>query len=76
MANGTVTDIESIPGDFDDPTDNLWEQEDDCAGKDVSDDCDLRVAEMQLIVFTPEDCLDEDEVRGCSELKSFARFNI
>jgi hypothetical protein len=54
--NGTMTDIEDIPGEYDDEDDERWEEDSDCSGKDVDYECDLRMSEMRLIVYTPEDC--------------------
>lgn len=63
---GQIHTIESVPD---------WDQEDDCAGKTVSSECNLRDSEMQLIVYTPDGCLNDDP-KGCEELQAYARFNI
>ena len=70
-----MRDIIMVPGDEDDPNDERWEEDEDWAGKKVSDDWDYRDIEMILVVYTPSVCMD-DRIDGCKELKSFARFNI
>ena len=70
-----MSDIMIVPGDEEDPSDERWEEDGDWAGKSTSDDWDYRDIEMILITYTPSDCMDDD-IDGCSELKSFARFNI
>mmetsp|Transcript_6711 Transcript_6711/g.11917 ORF Transcript_6711/g.11917 Transcript_6711/m.11917 type:complete len:797 (-) Transcript_6711:377-2767(-) len=52
-----------------------WEEESDCSGKTVPSDCYLRDEEMELVIYLPEDCEDEDP-EGCEELKAYARFDV
>ena len=35
-----------------------WTQTDSCAGFDVSEECEWRIEEMQLVTFTPEVCVN------------------
>lgn len=41
-----------------------WEYDEDCAGRSVPEECNLRESEMELVVYAPELCLDED-IEGC-----------
>lgn len=49
-----------------------WEQNEDCAGFIVKDECPWRFEEMSLITFRPEVC-STGEVQGCEELIAYAR---
>ena len=53
----------------------FWKQIDSCAGFEVSKDCPLRYTEMELVTFTPNECLD-GTLDGCEDLVAYARFNI
>ena len=70
--NGEMQSIKYIK---DNQGNTLWEENSDCADKTVSDDCEFRDSEMLLVVEIPGKCEDE-EVKGCSELQSYARFDI
>lgn len=50
-----------------------WTESENCAGFNVSDACEWRYNEMELIQYTPSECL-EDESLGCAQLKAFARY--
>ena len=66
MQGGQINTIESVPE---------WEQDEDCAGKTVPDECSYRNEEMELQVYTPHGCLYDDP-KGCEELQAYARFNM
>lgn len=55
--NGQMGDIINIPqpGNKFDPNDPnpYWKQDEKCAGRTVSDNCDWRWEEMNLVTFTP-----------------------
>ena len=57
--------------------DIFWKEDSPCAGRKVSNekDCRLRTEEMTLVVYTPENCENED-IKGCNELNSFVRLSI
>jgi len=49
-----------------------WKQDEKCAGRTVSDDCNWRWEEMSLVTFTPKVCL-ESKLEGCENLVGYAR---
>ena len=54
----------------------FWEEVKNCSGFVVSDkDCHLRIDEMQLVSYQPEQC-KSGEYPNCSELVAYARYNI
>ena len=53
----------------------FWKEETECAGFYVGKDCKWRTEEMQLITFTPEQCLDKSR-KGCEFLVGYARVSI
>lgn len=76
---GTMQTIQMIPKygniyDLNDPN-PYWKQDDNCAGFAVSDDCQWRFEEMQLVTFTPDVCTNGSIV-GCEYLVAYARINI
>lgn len=76
LQNGEVTEIKYVPDSSLNKTISYrWEEDDDCGGTIVSNDCNLRQSEMLLVIYTPEVCEDEDYI-GCDKLRTFARFNI
>ena len=52
-----------------------WEETADCAGFNVSDSCPWRVAEMELVTYTPIEC-STDENLNCEHLAAYARFQV
>ena len=40
----------------------------------MSDDCPYRYDDMQLVTYTPQECLDDPQL-GCEDLIAYARFN-
>jgi len=54
-----------------------WMENDKCSGKIVSErkECPLRIEEMQLITFTPDECLN-GMIKGCSDLVIYVRLSI
>ena len=54
-------------------SDREWDQDDNCSGYEVEDDCDLRDNEMTLVSYSPDDCSD---IEACEELRVYARFNV
>lgn len=76
MKNGAMNSIKSIPNKKingeEDPV-PYWEEAEDCAGFEVSDDCPWRFEEMIIVSFTPKQCF-EDPTLGCDQLVSYLRF--
>lgn len=67
--------IEYIPKEgLDKKYDSFWNQTDSCAGFEVSDNCPYRYEEMELVTFTPQECIDKKMV-GCDKLVAYTRFN-
>ena len=55
---GRMGSIEYIPAPgMANRTNAYWEQIDACAGFEVSPDCPYRYSEMELITFTPQECI-------------------
>lgn len=50
-----------------------WKESENCAGFNVSDNCEWRFNEMELYHYTPSECL-KDESLGCKQFKAFARY--
>ena len=72
---GRMGDIEYIPkSGTSNRTNAIWQQIDTCAGFEVHPDCPFRYSEMELITFTPQECID-GRVVGCEKLVAYARFN-
>lgn len=68
--NGAFSHIKEIPC----PNRTIcWKESENCAGFTVSDKCEWRFNEMELIQYTPSECL-EDESLGCRQLKAYARY--
>jgi len=63
-----------------DPLENdkpYWREYTRCSNRLVSDqpECDLRISEMLLLKYTPEECKD-GSVSGCEDLTIYVRINI
>lgn len=74
-----MNEIRNIPRqgnsfDINDP-DPFWQQDKLCGGFIVSDDCNWRWDEMELVTFTPKICLDQT-LEGCEYLVAYARVNV
>jgi hypothetical protein len=55
---GRMSTIEFIPSrGSNNRTNAVWQQIDSCAGFEVSPDCPYRYSEMELITFTPQECM-------------------
>jgi hypothetical protein len=53
----------------------FWKEEEECAGFVISNkNCHLRVDEMQLVSFLPQECRT-GEIKNCEDLVAYARFN-
>lgn len=52
-----------------------WKETASCAGFNVSDDCPWRYNEMELLSYTPPECLEHPEL-NCANLVSYARFEM
>ena len=65
--------ITSIPSE-DNATIPYWTQTDECAGFEVSSDCPWRYEEMDLVTYTPIECVQEN-ITACQFLVAYARFN-
>jgi len=84
--NGAIEEIKTIPNridGFEYPTPNYWEQEENCSGFKVGDNCEWRFEEMEIISYTPHQCklgFQEDEDGNplknihCEHLVAYARF--
>ena len=70
--HGALTHIKEIP-DFDGKI--IWREDENCAGFNVSDNCLWRFNEMELIQYTPSECL-KDPSLSCKQLRAFARYSI
>jgi hypothetical protein len=56
--------------------DIFWKEYPGCSDFIISDSgCDLRISEMEIISFTPFECLDKT-IKNCENLTAYARFNI
>ena len=55
----------------------VWRESEHCAGFIVSNssECELRYNEMELLSYTPHECLD-GSIKYCKELIAYARFDI
>lgn len=73
LHNGNLTEIKYIPPDY--WGDYEWTETGSCAGETVSSDCSLRENEMELIVYSPEICMNSTR-KGCEEMRAYARFDI
>jgi len=72
--NGAIDSIKSIPNKKG-VDGNFWEQSDFCSGFAIDVNCEWRVEEMDLVRFTPVQCI-EDPNLNCDKLVSFARFKV
>jgi len=53
-----------------------WHPTSMCAGFNVSAECPWRFEEMELVSYTPQECLDNPTILGCDQLVAFARFQM
>ena len=55
----------------------FWQEDPHCAGYYVDDnpDCDLRPKELELLTYTPKQCLD-GTLENCDRLISYTRLSI
>ena len=67
---GSIQQITSLGND----EEIMWEETAECAGFEVSDECPWRVDEMELVKYTPLECLTEELHLHCETLQSYARF--
>lgn len=51
----------------------FWEETTACAGFIVHDTCPWRYEEMQLVSYTPKECIDDVNL-ACDQLTAFARY--
>ena len=66
--------IKNIP-DYSDPTKNVWEEDPNCSGYEISNkNCHLRIDEMILVTYQPHQC-KTGEIKNCDQLVAYARFN-
>ena len=54
--------------------DAVWQQVDSCAGFEIQESCPYRYEEMELVTFTPQECIDK-KISGCDKLVSYSRYN-
>lgn len=59
------------------PGELVWRESTNCAGFRVSQnkDCEFRAEEMELITYTPQDCLD-GKIENCQNMVAYARLNV
>lgn len=70
--NGAMDHITSIPGaEEGDPP--FWVEDELCRGFEIDQGCKWRYDEMELVSFTPKECL-VDKALGCDKLVAHARF--
>jgi hypothetical protein len=73
--NGNIASINEVPTRYS-QDEVLWSQDPHCSGHRISDKpCQLRVEEMEMVSFRPEECQTGQKVL-CGELQVFARFNV
>ena len=55
----------------------FWQEDPHCAGYYVDDvwECDLRPKELELLTYTPKQCLDQT-IKDCDKLISYTRLSI
>ena len=63
----SISEIKGLDGDV------LWRETKECAGFEISPDCPWRVTEMELVKYTPIECLQNKEYH-CDTLQAYARF--
>jgi len=58
------------------PGELFWRQSEHCSGFEVHNSgCEFRAAEMQLISYTPIECINDQE-ENCKELVAYVRLDI
>lgn len=58
------------------PGELFWRTSQNCSGFAVNTTlCELRIDEMDLVTYTPQECLDGEFPFRCRELVSYARLN-
>jgi len=63
-----IESIKSIPDKYDKNT-MVWKESPNCSGPKISDKpCHLRIDEMELISYTPLECLKKGDRSKCGEL--------
>eukprot|EP01022_Parablepharisma_sp_SALTPOND_P033473 TRINITY_DN88809_c2_g1_i1.p2 TRINITY_DN88809_c2_g1~~TRINITY_DN88809_c2_g1_i1.p2 ORF type:complete len:477 (-),score=30.94 TRINITY_DN88809_c2_g1_i1:799-2229(-) len=78
LNGGRVEDIHRVYNDREDGSiEHYWTEDERCSGRIVSkrDECPLRIEEMLLVTYTPEDCLN-GKIKGCSDLMVYVRLSI
>lgn len=72
-SNGTMNVIEKVP--TRDGKEIYWEKDPYCSGFKIDNDlCTLRTSEMDLVAYTPSECLLKKY--DCQDLVAYVRFNI
>uniref|UniRef100_A0A0G4H167 Guanylate cyclase domain-containing protein n=1 Tax=Chromera velia CCMP2878 TaxID=1169474 RepID=A0A0G4H167_9ALVE len=71
-SKGHIEDFESITGIAESGKKQLWRQNPRCATLDPVD-CPYRDEELDLVSFTPPECLDRED---CDSVASYARFQV
>jgi hypothetical protein len=69
---GRMDSIQTIM-DLGDPDVAMWEESEGCSGFTIGDDCPWRVSEMELVKYTPNECLTNPQFH-CQTLQAYARF--
>lgn len=59
------------------PSELFWREMTECSGFKVSDkkECNLRHEEMNLVMYTPEECVRGD-IKNCDQLVTYSRVQI
>lgn len=72
-SKGIMKSIQSVPSR--DGKSTFWSENNECSGFVISDkDCSLRTAEMELVTYTPIQCLQNK--MNCDDLVAYVRFDI
>lgn len=73
LKQGKITTIKSIPNPNGAPG-YFWKETESCAGFNVSNDCPWRFEEMELIGYTPNECLQNiGHLEGCDQMVAYIR---
>lgn len=63
-----IESIKEVPDKYDKNT-MIWKQSVNCSGPIISDkNCHLRIDEMELVSYTPTECLKKGDRSKCGEL--------
>eukprot|EP00397_Hematodinium_sp_SG-2012_P010282 GEMP01010391.1.p1 GENE.GEMP01010391.1~~GEMP01010391.1.p1 ORF type:complete len:838 (-),score=180.00 GEMP01010391.1:687-3200(-) len=69
LHGGKLESIQVVDSDF-----GTWEYDKSCGGFVVSDDCQFRHSDLELVGYQPFECSQENEDVGCTAVWVYARF--